>query len=161
MLSKMKKENSEISLSTLAPTKGSTHRRKRIGLGDGSGTGKTAGRGQKGQTSRSGYSAKRGFEGGQMPLQRRLPKFGFTSRKKTLGVNQFCVVSLDKIVGAGIDGDITPEKLWQAGLVSSRRSKIKVLAGIKELSKVSIQAHAFSSTAKAAIEKSGGQATVV
>src|SRR5437764_2654555 len=100
-----------LSLNNLRPAKGSTHKKKRVGRGPGSGLGKTAGRGEKGQKSRTGYSSRPGFEGGQMPLVRRVPKRGFTNIFKS----EYAVVNLSQL--ATLDGDVTPESLVEHGLV--------------------------------------------
>src|SRR4026209_289664 len=113
-----------ISLNTLKPAKGSTHKKKRVGRGPGSGLGKTAGRGEKGQKSRSGYSAKIGFEGGQMPLHRRLPKRGFTNifKKRWLEVS---LEALEK--NFAVDDEITPEMLHKRGVIKKAKHDIVVL----------------------------------
>ncbi len=113
-----------ISLNTLKPAKGSTHKKKRVGRGPGSGLGKTAGRGEKGQKSRSGYSRKIGFEGGQMPLHRRLPKRGFTNifKKRWLEVS---LAALDQHFNA--DEEITPEVLHTRGLIKKAKHDVVVL----------------------------------
>ncbi len=149
-----------INLSNLAPQKGSTHRKKRLGFGDGSGKGKTCGKGGKGQRGRSGFSLMTGFEGGQMPLYRRLPKRGFTSRKRTLGKNTYSIVNFDQL--SRIEGEeITIEKIKEAGFIKSSAPRVKILA-VGELSKkISIQAHAASKSAIAAIEKAGGEFKLV
>ncbi|MCC6953051.1 MAG: 50S ribosomal protein L15 [Deltaproteobacteria bacterium] len=153
-------ETRRVDLSSLAPAPGSRHRKKRVGFGEGSGHGKTSTRGTKGYGSRSGRKKKKGFEGGQMPLHRRIPKFGFTSRKKVLGVNVFSVVSIEKIAALKSDGVVTLAQLVESGLVP-KRARVKVLGGGELTKKVSIEAHAFSTTAKDAIEKVGGEARVV
>jgi len=120
-----------ISLNSLRPAKGSTHKKKRVGRGPGSGLGKTAGRGEKGQKSRSGYSRKIGFEGGQMPLHRRLPKRGFTNifKKQWLEVS---LAALDKAFNA--DEEITPEILHSRGIIKKAKHDVVVL-GNGEVSK--------------------------
>ena len=150
-----------MNLAILAPVPGSKRKRKRIGFGEGSGNGKTCGKGQKGQTSRSGYNYRRGFEGGQMPLHRRLPKVGFTSRKKTAGVNDFVTISLEQLAKVGATGEVTLQKLSELGLVRSLRRPVKILGGSECKSKLIIEAHAFTASAKAAIESAGGEARVV
>ncbi len=138
-----------MKLHDLSPARGSKKNRKRVGRGPGSGLGKTAGRGHKGQRSRSGYSRRLGFEGGQMPLIRRVPKRGFTNIFK----KRYQVVNLSSL--GEIEGDITPEVMVEQGLVRSGRP-IKVL-GDGELSKaVKIQAHKFSAGARAKVEAAGG-----
>ena len=143
-----------MDLSNLKPAKGSVKNKKRIGRGQGSGRGGTSTKGHKGQKSRSGYSRKVGFEGGQMPLQRRVPKFGFTNinRKEYKGINLRALQTLaDKLSVT----EITPEVLIGAGLVS-KNTLIKIL-GVGELkAKLNVKAHAFSETAKNAIEAAKG-----
>lgn len=144
-----------MDLSNLKPAKGSTHKEKRIGRGQGSGKGGTATRGHKGQKSRSGYSRKVGFEGGQMPLQRRVPKFGFKNinRKEYKGINIGILQDLaDK---KGIT-EINPEVLRNAGLVSKRSTLVKILGNGKLKAKLDVKAHAFSKVAQEAIEAAKG-----
>jgi large subunit ribosomal protein L15 len=147
-----------LSLNNLHPAKGSTHKKKRVGRGPGSGLGKTAGRGHKGQKSRSGYSSKIGFEGGQMPLQRRLPKRGFTNIFK----KQWIEISLAKIEENFHAGDeVTPEILHERGLIKKAKHDLVIL-GTGEVSKsLNISAHRFTKTAKDKIEKAGGTATAI
>lgn len=147
-----------ISLNTLKPAKGSTHKKKRVGRGPGSGLGKTAGRGEKGQKSRSGYSAKIGFEGGQMPLHRRLPKRGFTNifKKRWLEIS---LVSLEQHFEA--DEEITPEILHDRGLIKKAKYDLVVL-GNGEISKpLRVSAHRFTKSAREKIEKAGGAAVQI
>lgn len=147
-----------LSLNNLRPAKGSTHKKKRLGRGPGTGLGKTAGRGEKGQKSRSGYSSKTGFEGGQMPLHRRLPKRGFTNifKKQWLEVS---LAALDQNFGA--DDEITPEVLHRRGIIKKAKHDIVVL-GNGEVSKaLKISAHRFTRSAREKIEKAGGTATVI
>jgi large subunit ribosomal protein L15 len=142
-----------ISLNTLRPAKGSTHKKKRVGRGPGSGLGKTAGRGEKGQKSRSGYSRKIGFEGGQMPLHRRLPKRGFTNifKKRWLEIS---LASLEQNFEA--DAEITPEVLHDRGLIKKAKFDVVVL-GNGEVSKpLRVSAHRFTKSAREKIEKAGG-----
>jgi large subunit ribosomal protein L15 len=142
-----------ISLNTLKPAKGSTHKKKRVGRGPGSGLGKTAGRGEKGQKSRSGYSRKIGFEGGQMPLHRRLPKRGFTNifKKRWLEIS---LASLEEHFEA--DAEITPEVLHERGLIKKAKFDVVVL-GNGEVSKpLRVSAHRFTKSAREKIEKAGG-----
>ena len=139
-----------MKLHELSPAKGSKHARKRVGRGPGSGLGKTAGRGEKGQKSRTGYSRRPGFEGGQMPLVRRVPKRGFTNIWKT----EYAVVNLSQL--AALEGDVTPEVLVERGLVRSGR-KIKVL-GDGEIGKaLRVVANKFSKSAREKIEAAGGR----
>ncbi|HEV2834681.1 MAG TPA: 50S ribosomal protein L15 [Pyrinomonadaceae bacterium] len=142
-----------MSLNTLKPAKGSTHKKKRVGRGPGSGLGKTAGRGEKGQKSRSGYSRKIGFEGGQMPLHRRLPKRGFTNIFKKQWV-EISLASLEQHFNA--DEEITPEVLHTRGLIKKAKHDVVVL-GNGEVSKaLRVSAHRFTKSAREKIEKAGG-----
>lgn len=147
-----------LTLNNLHPAPGSTHKKKRVGRGPGSGLGKTAGRGHKGQKSRSGYSSRAGFEGGQMPLQRRLPKRGFTNIFK----KQWIEISLAKIEASFNAGDeVTPEILHERGLIKKAKHDLVIL-GTGDLSKsFNISAHRFTKTAREKIEKAGGSATVI
>ena len=141
-------------LSTIKPLRGSTHYRKRKGRGDGSGLGGTAGKGHKGQRARTGGRVRRGFEGGQTPLMRRLPKFGFSN---VAFQTPYDVVNLDQL--EKLSGTVTPEALKKAGLVSLKR--VKVLGRGKLTKALKVQAHHFSETAKAAITAAGGQVEVL
>lgn len=139
-----------MKLHELTPAKGSKHSRKRVGRGPGSGLGKTAGKGHKGQKSRSGYSRLAGFEGGQMPLVRRVPKRGFTNLFKT----SYAVINLHQL--ADFEREVTPESLVARGLVRSG-ALVKVL-GDGEVSKpLTVVAHKFSRSARAKIEAAGGR----
>ena len=146
-----------MKLHTLKPAEGSVKTNKRLGRGQGSG-GSTAGRGHKGAQSRSGNSKKVGFEGGQMPLQRRVPKFGFKNNNK----EYFKAVNLDILEGlaAKKGGEISLQSLIENGIVS-KNDKVKVLGRGELKSKISVEAHKFSATAVKAIEKVGGTATTV
>lgn len=146
-----------MNLSTIKPAAGSTHSEKRIGRGQGSGHGGTSTRGHKGAKSRSGYSSKRGFEGGQMPLQRRLPKFGFTNTNKVF----FKAINLDTLQILADKGvtTINRDELLSVGLIS-RNDQVKVLAGGALTAKIEITAPKFSASAIAAIEAAGGKAIV-
>ncbi len=147
-----------LALNNLRPAKGSTHKKKRVGRGPGSGLGKTAGRGHKGQKSRSGYSQKIGFEGGQMPLQRRLPKRGFTNIFKTKWI-EISLAKLEESFNAG--DEITPEVLHGRSLIKKAKHDLVIL-GSGEISKaLNISAHRFTKSAKEKIEKAGGTATVI
>ncbi|HEY6120688.1 MAG TPA: 50S ribosomal protein L15 [Pyrinomonadaceae bacterium] len=142
-----------ISLSGLRPAKGSTHKKKRVGRGPGSGLGKTAGRGEKGQKSRSGFSRAPGFEGGQMPLYRRLPKRGFTNifKKRWLEIS---LGALERAFNA--NEEVTPELLHDRGLIKKARHDVVVL-GTGEISKpLRVSAHRFTKSAREKIEKAGG-----
>jgi len=143
-----------MDLSSLKPAEGSTKNRKRIGRGQGSGRGGTSTRGHKGQKSRSGYSKKVGFEGGQMPLQRRVPKFGFNpiSRVEYKAINLEKLQELaDTLKVAKIDHDV----LVNAGLIS-RKHLVKILGKGALSAKLEVAAHAFSKTAEEAITSAGG-----
>ena len=142
-------------LHDLQPAPGSHRDRKRLGRGPGSGTGKTAGRGGKGASVRTGYKRKRGFEGGQMPLHRRIPKRGF----KYVNRLEYQVVNVRDL--AALEGDVTPQSLHDAGLVTSMRRPVKVLGDGELSGKVSVSAHAFSKSARAKIEGAGGSVTVI
>lgn len=148
-----------MKLNSLTPAKGSVKTNYRRGRGQGSGGGGTATRGHKGAQSRSGYSKKRGFEGGQMPLQRRVPKFGFKNinRVEYKGVN---LDVIQKIVDAKKVSEINLDVLIQNG-IASKNDMIKVLGRGELKSKVDIKVHAFTATAKAAIEAKGGVATAI
>jgi large subunit ribosomal protein L15 len=148
-----------MDLSNLKPAKGSVKKSKRIGRGQGSGKGGTSTRGHKGAKSRSGYKTKRGFEGGQMPLHRRLPKFGFKNfnRKEFRAINLLTLQHLAENKGLTV---INPEILIENGLIS-RRDKIKILAKGELSVKVDVTAHAFSAKAIVSIEAQGGKATVI
>ena len=144
-----------MNLSNLKPAAGSTHHEKRIGRGQGSGHGGTSTRGHKGAQSRSGYSHKLGFEGGQMPLQRRMPKFGFNNIKRV----EYKPINLDTLEALAANKtitDINVETLIEAGFIS-KNNKVKIL-GKGELTKaLNVTAHAFSQSAIAAIEAKGGK----
>ncbi|KPK80784.1 MAG: 50S ribosomal protein L15 [Bacteroides sp. SM23_62_1] len=143
-----------MELHNLKPAKGSTGKNRRLGRGQGSGRGGTSTRGHKGQKSRSGYSRNFGFEGGQMPLQRRVPKYGFKNinRKEYKGIN---ISILQKLADKkGITG-IDPETLIEAGLIS-KNNQVKILGNGNLTSKLEVKAHAFSKSAKKAIEDLGG-----
>ena len=145
-----------MDLSSLKPATGSVKPNKRLGRGEGSGRGGTATRGHKGQKSRSGYSRTAGFEGGQMPLQRRVPKFGFKNinRKSYKGVNLEVLQNLADKNGLSV---IDLPTLINAG-VASRNDLVKILGGGKLEAKLEVKAHAFSGSALEAIEKAGGKA---
>ena len=149
--------SARLSLSTLQPPKGAKRAKKRIGRGEGSGTGVTAGRGHKGQQSRSGYSRKRGFEGGQMPMHRRLPKRGFHNPFRVA----YEVVNLDTLENRFEDGaEVSPQSLRARRLIS-RFALVKVLAR-GELSKaLTVKAHKFSAKASERIAGAGGTCEVV
>jgi large subunit ribosomal protein L15 len=143
-------------LEDLKPAPGSNKKRKRVGRGDGSGHGKTSCRGHKGQGARSGGNVQPGFEGGQMPLQRRLPKRGFHNIFRV----QMAVVNLNQLESLA-GGEITPENLAQHGLIGGKNRRVKIL-GEGSLSKaLTVRAHGFSATAKQKIEAAGGKAELI
>lgn len=145
-----------MNLSGLRPPTGQKHAKKRVGRGMGSGHGKTSGRGQKGQRSISGFSQKRGFEGGQMPLHRRLPKRGFTNIFK----KEYAIVNLgrlDKLEGS----EFTPDRLRELGVVKKLGDGLKVLASGELTRAIKVEAHLFSKSAVEKIQAAGGSATVI
>lgn len=142
-------------LHELSPASGSRRDRKRVGRGPGSGTGKTAGRGEKGQKARSGGSVPAGFEGGQMPLHRRIPKRGFHNFNRV----EYQVVNVGQL--EGLSGDVGPEALRAAGLIRSLRRPVKILGDGEVSSAVNVTAHAFSGSAAKKIEAAGGTTTVL
>jgi len=147
-----------MSLSDLKPPKGAKHAKKRVGRGQGSGNGKTAGRGHKGQKSRSGYKFKRGFEGGQMPLHRRVPKRGFHNPFRV----EYEVVNLDTLgqfFEAGVV--VTPDLLRERGIVQSVAGLVKVLARGDLKKALTVRAHKFSGKAAEKIAAAGGQAEAI
>ena len=143
-------------LHDLAPAQGSTGQNFRVGRGHGSGAGKTSGRGHKGQKSRSGYSAKRGFEGGQMPLARRLPKRGFVN----IFAKPLTAVNLGVFERFPDGARVTAEDLLAAGIIKKCPYGLKVLSGGELKTKVTVVASAFSGAAREKIEKAGGRAEV-
>lgn len=149
-----------MNLDNLKPATGSTHSRKRIGRGEGSGHGGTSTRGHKGAKSRSGYKSKIGFEGGQMPLQRRVPKFGFTNPNRVAyrGIN---LDALQRLV----DNDKVKDSLGLQELIDNgmadKKDRIKILGRGELKAKLTVEAHAFSKSAVEAIEKAGGEAKTV
>jgi large subunit ribosomal protein L15 len=148
-------------LSNLRPAKGSRKKVKRIGRGQGSGHGGTATRGHKGQGSRSGSGFKRGFEGGQMPLTRRLPKFGFTPPFRI----EYKVVNVETLQTLVTDGKIkdvvTPETLYTAGVIAKKKVLVKILGNGELKAKLTITAHKFSKSAVEKITAAGGTATEI
>jgi large subunit ribosomal protein L15 len=157
MADKQKKEHNTVSLSTLGPAKGSRKRKVRVGRGIGSKLGKTSGSGNKGQKSRRGYSRRRGFEGGQMPLHRRIPKRGFHN---PFGV-AYSVVNLEELNVFPAGETVTPELLRAHGFIRRATDPIKVLGDGELKTKLTIHAHAFSASAKEKITKAGGSFEVV
>jgi len=147
-----------MNLSNLQPAKGSVHKDgKRVGRGQGSGKGGTATRGHKGAKSRSGYSKKIGFEGGQMPLQRRVPKFGFNNinRKEYVGIN---LNKLQELVDKGVIKDTVDLDILVTNNVVKSSDLVKILGGGELKAKLKISVHKFTASAKAAIEAAGGEA---
>jgi len=145
-----------MNLSGLKPPAGQQHRKRRLGRGMGTGRGKTSGRGQKGQLSVSGYRRMRGFEGGQMPLHRRLPKRGFTNIFK----KEYAVVNvgvLDKLDGDSFD----PNRLLELGAIKKLRAGLKILGGGELTRKVAVKAHQFSKSAVEKIQAAGGRAETI
>ncbi|MBT9330888.1 50S ribosomal protein L15 [Paracidobacterium acidisoli] len=145
-----------MNLSNLRAPKKANRNRKRVGRGMGSGHGKTSTRGHKGQGSRSGSSLMRGFEGGQMPLHRRLPKRGFTNIFRT----EYTVVNLDRLAELG-ETELTLEALTAKGLLKKRNELLKVLGNGELTTALTVHAHKFSKTAQEKIEKAGGKAILV
>jgi large subunit ribosomal protein L15 len=157
-LKKLNNNNTEMDLSNLKPAEGSVKNQgKRIGRGQGSGKGGTATRGHKGAKSRSGYSKKIGFEGGQMPLQRRVPKFGFTNinRKEYQGINLDTLQQL--VEDKKIKGTVDLETLFSNGL-TKKNDLVKIMGRGELKAKLKVSAHKFTASAKAAIEAAGGEA---
>lgn len=147
-----------LALNNLRPPDGSTHKKKRRGRGPGSGNGKTAGRGHKGQKSRSGYSRRAGFEGGQMPLQRRLPKRGFTNIFK----KEWIEVRLSTLEEKFNDGDeVTQDALLERGLIKKAKHDLVILGNGDISKKLNISAHRFTKSAKEKIENAGGTAILI
>ena len=147
-----------MKLHTMQPAEGATQTRKRVGRGVGSGLGKTSGRGQKGQKARSGYSRKPGFEGGQLPLYRRLPKRGFSNAQfKTT----YAVINLSDLNNFENGAEVTPEILKDMGIVKNGLDGIKVLGNGTLEKKLTVKAHKFSNVPKEQIEKLGGKVEVI
>ena len=146
-----------MKLHELKPAEGSRKERKRKGRGIGSGNGKTAGKGHKGQNARSGGGVRLGFEGGQTPLFRRLPKRGFTNINR----KDYTIVNLDTLNRFEDGTEVTPALLIETGIVSKEQAGIKILAKGNIEKKLTVKAHKFSSTAKEAIEAAGGTTEVI
>ncbi|API71316.1 50S ribosomal protein L15 [Leuconostoc suionicum] len=144
-----------MNLNELQPAAGSRHVRNRVGRGTSSGNGKTSGRGQKGQKARG--KVRLGFEGGQMPLYRRIPKRGFTNISR----KEFAVVNLNKLNSFDDGKEITPTLLIENGIVKNQKSGIKILAVGQLEKKLTVKAHKFSAAAVAAIEQAGGSTEVL
>ena len=145
-----------MNLSQLKPPPGQKHKKRRLGQGMGTGRGKFSGRGAKGAKSISGYSRMRGFEGGQMPLHRRLPKRGFTNIFRV----EYAVLGLDRIAELN-ESELTLEKLTEHGILKKRDGLVKVLANGELKSAVTVHAHKFSKAAQKAIEAAGGKAIII
>lgn len=145
-----------MELNDMHSTPGSRKNKKRVGRGTGSGYGKTAGRGENGQKSRSGYKIKPGFEGGQNPLYRRLPKRGFNNVNHV----EFDVVNLSTLEKLNLN-EITPEILVEQRIIKKKHNQVKILGNGELTIKVDVKANAFSKSAKAAIEKAGGKAELI
>ena len=146
-----------MKLHELKPAVGSRKERNRVGRGIGSGNGKTAGKGHKGQNARSGGGVRPGFEGGQNPLFRRLPKRGFTNINR----KEYAIVNLDALNRFENGSEVTPELLLETGVVSNAKAGIKVLGNGTLNVKLTVKAHKFSASAKEAIENAGGSIEVI
>ena len=146
-----------MKLHELKPAEGSRKERNRVGRGIGSGNGKTAGKGHKGQNARSGGGVRPGFEGGQNPLFRRLPKRGFTNINR----KEYAIVNLEALNRFEDGAEVTPALLLEIGVVSSEKAGIKVLGNGTLNKKLTVKAHKFSASAKEAIENAGGTAEVI
>lgn len=146
-----------MKLDDLTPAPGSNKKRKRIGRGPGSGHGKTSGRGHKGQGARSGGNTKPGFEGGQMPLQRRLPKRGFHNIFRI----EMAVVNLNDLDAITDVGEITPVTLAEHGLINGKGRQVKILGDGAVTKAITVRAHGFSASAKEKIEAAGGKAELI
>lgn len=146
-----------MKLHELKPAEGSRKKRNRVGRGIGSGNGKTAGRGHKGQNARSGGGVRPGFEGGQNPLARRLPKRGFTNPNR----KEYAIVNLETLNRFDADTTVTPELLLQTGIVKNSRDGIKILGDGELTVKLTVQANKFSQAAVEKIEAAGGKTEVI
>jgi large subunit ribosomal protein L15 len=147
-----------VGLSNLRPAKGSVRERKRVGRGPGSGLGKTSGRGEKGQKSRSGFSHRDGFEGGQMPLHRRVPKRGFTNARFR---KEFAEINLERLEVFDAGSIVTPEVLLKRGMIKNLRDGLKVLAKGTVTKPLTVRAHKFSAKAQEQIAGAGGKAEIL
>jgi len=147
----------EPTLSNLKPPRGSRHRKVRVGRGMGSKLGKTSGAGNKGQQSRRGYSRRAGFEGGQMPLHRRLPKRGFSSPFP----KSFAVVNVESLNAFAAGDTVTPESLVGCGIVRAVRDRVKILGDGEIKIALTVRAHAFSKSAEEKIARAGGKVEVL
>jgi len=146
-----------MKLHELSPAEGSRHTRKRVGRGTGSGMGKTATRGHKGQNARSGGGVRPGFEGGQNPLYRRLPKRGFNNRFR----KEFAIVNLEELNNFAAGTEVTPEVLLESGIVKAPKDGIKILGNGEITVKLTVKANKFSQSAVEKIQAAGGQTEVI
>ena len=146
-----------VNLSNLKPARGSRHRKVRVGRGIGSKLGRTSGKGNKGQKSRKGYSRRPGFEGGQMPLRRRIPKRGFHNPTRS----EYAVVNVESLDIFPAGTTVTPELLIGSGLIRQVRAEIKVLGDGELKNSLTVQAHKFSKSAEEKITRAGGKAEVL
>ncbi|WP_347548080.1 50S ribosomal protein L15 [Pseudalkalibacillus hwajinpoensis] len=146
-----------MKLHELKPSEGSRKERNRLGRGIATGNGKTSGRGQKGQKSRSGGGVRVGFEGGQLPIFKRVPKRGFTNMNR----KEFAIVNLDSLNRFEDGTEVSPELLLETGVVSKEKAGIKILGSGKLEKKLTVKAHKFSASAKEAIEAAGGNTEVI
>ncbi|GGH40044.1 50S ribosomal protein L15 [Paenibacillus segetis] len=146
-----------MKLHELSPAPGSRKERKRVGRGTGSGTGKTSGRGHKGQNSRSGGGVRPGFEGGQNPLYRRLPKRGFVNPTR----KEYAIVNIEELNNFAADTEVTPELLAEQGIVKNAKSGIKILGNGEVTVKLTVKANKFSQSAVDKIQAAGGKTEVI
>lgn len=146
-----------MKLHELSPAPGSRKERKRVGRGTSSGTGKTSGRGHKGQNSRSGGGVRPGFEGGQNPLYRRLPKRGFVNPTR----KEYAIVNIEELNSFAAGTEVTPEVLVESGIVNNTKSGIKILGNGEVTVKLTVKAHKFSQSAVEKIEAAGGKTEVI
>lgn len=146
-----------MKLHELSPAPGSRKERKRVGRGTGSGTGKTSGRGHKGQNSRSGGGVRPGFEGGQNPLYRRLPKRGFTNPTR----KEYAIVNIEELNSFAADTEVTPELLSAQGIIKNAKDGIKILGNGDVTVKLTVKANKFSQSAVEKIEAAGGKTEVI
>ncbi|WP_410772622.1 50S ribosomal protein L15 [Fontibacillus sp. BL9] len=146
-----------MKLHELSPAPGSRQERKRVGRGTGSGMGKTSTRGHKGQNARSGGGVRPGFEGGQNPLYRRLPKRGFTNPTR----KEYAIVNIEELNSFAVDTEVTPELLFEQGIVKNAKSGIKILGNGEVTVKLTVKANKFSQSAVEKIEAAGGKTEVI
>jgi large subunit ribosomal protein L15 len=146
-----------MKLHELSPAPGSRKERKRVGRGTGSGTGKTSGRGHKGQNARSGGGVRPGFEGGQNPLYRRLPKRGFTNPTR----KEYAIINIEELNSFAADTEVTPELLSAQGIIKNAKSGIKILGNGDVTVKLTVKANKFSQSAVEKIEAAGGKTEVI